>query len=165
MYVCVLCVCMSCIILCSFVLIKPYHWILFIYLLAALGLGCYVWAFSNYGEWRLLSHCSVQASHCCSFSCCGAQALGTGLQQLQLMGSRVWAQQLQDTRACLLRSMWKLPRPGIKPMSPALAGRFLPTGPSGKSLTLDFNCSTQSLYIYHSYLHILLEIFYLNLSF
>ena len=80
MYVCVLCVCMSCIILCSFVLIKPYHWILFIYLLAALGLGCYVWAFSNYGEWRLLSHCSVQASHCGSFSCCGAQALGTGLQ-------------------------------------------------------------------------------------
>ena len=28
---CVLCVCMSCIILCSFVLIKPYGWIFFIY--------------------------------------------------------------------------------------------------------------------------------------
>ena len=31
MYVCVLCVCMSCILLCSFVLIKPYGWIFFIY--------------------------------------------------------------------------------------------------------------------------------------
>ena len=30
--------------------------------------------------------------------------------------------------------MWDLPRPGIKAMSPALAGRFLTTGPSGKSL-------------------------------
>ena len=32
--------------------------------------------------------------------------------------------------------MWDLPRPGIKPMSPALAGRFPITGPIGKSLSL-----------------------------
>ena len=32
--------------------------------------------------------------------------------------------------------MWSLPRPGIKPVSPALAGRFLTTGPPGKSLLL-----------------------------
>ena len=30
-------------------------------------------------------------------------------------------------------SMWDLPGPGIKPVSPALAGRFLTTGPPGKS--------------------------------
>ena len=32
--------------------------------------------------------------------------------------------------------MWDLPRPGIEPMSPALAGRFLTTVPPGKSLYL-----------------------------
>ena len=30
--------------------------------------------------------------------------------------------------------MWNLPEPGVEPMSPALAGRFLTTGPPGKSL-------------------------------
>ena len=30
--------------------------------------------------------------------------------------------------------MWDLPRPGLEPMSPALAGRFLTTAPLGKSL-------------------------------
>ena len=30
-------------------------------------------------------------------------------------------------------SMWDLPRPGIKPMPPALAGGFFTTGPPGKS--------------------------------
>ena len=32
-----------------------------------------------------------------------------------------------------VHSMWNLPRPGIKPTSPALAGRFLSTGPPKKS--------------------------------
>ena len=39
-------------------------------------------------------------------------------------------------RAQLLHSMWDLPGPGIKPMSPALAGRFFTTEPSGKPLSL-----------------------------
>ena len=30
--------------------------------------------------------------------------------------------------------MWDLPGPGIEPVSPALAGGFLTTGPLGKSL-------------------------------
>ena len=29
--------------------------------------------------------------------------------------------------------MWSLPGPGIEPMSPALAGGFLTSGPAGKS--------------------------------
>ena len=29
--------------------------------------------------------------------------------------------------------MWDLPRPGLEPMSPALAGGFLTTAPPGKS--------------------------------
>ena len=30
--------------------------------------------------------------------------------------------------------MWDLPRPGLEPVSPALAGRFLTTAPPGKPL-------------------------------
>ena len=36
----------------------------------------------------------------------------------------------------LSHGMWNLPGPGIKPMSPALAGRLLATVPPGKSLLL-----------------------------
>ena len=35
-------------------------------------------------------------------------------------------------RAQLLRGMWDLPRPGLEPMSPALAGRLSTTAPPGK---------------------------------
>ena len=37
------------------------------------------------------------------------------------------------TRAQALHSMWDLPGPGLKAMSPALAGGFLITAPPGKS--------------------------------
>ena len=51
----------------------------------------------------------VLASHCSGFSC-------------------------GDPWAWLLHSMWNLPRPGIEPVSSALAGGFLATGPPGKYL-------------------------------
>ena len=35
-------------------------------------------------------------------------------------------------RAQPLRGMWDLPRPGLKPVSPALAGRLSTTAPPGK---------------------------------
>ena len=34
--------------------------------------------------------------------------------------------------------MWDLPRPGLEPVAPALAGGFLTTAPPGKSLGLSF---------------------------
>ena len=37
------------------------------------------------------------------------------------------------TRAQFLCGMWYLPRTGIEPVSPALAGGFLSTAPPGKS--------------------------------
>ena len=37
------------------------------------------------------------------------------------------------SRAQLLHGMWDLPRPGLEPVSPALAGGFLTTAPPGKS--------------------------------
>ena len=36
------------------------------------------------------------------------------------------------SRAQLLRGMWDLPRPGLEPVPPALAGRFSTTAPPGK---------------------------------
>ena len=35
--------------------------------------------------------------------------------------------------------MWDLPRPGLEPVSPALAGRFSTTAPPGKPLNLYLN--------------------------
>ena len=39
------------------------------------------------------------------------------------------------SRAQLLRGMWDPPRPGLEPVSPALAGRFSTTAPPGKPHT------------------------------
>ena len=46
------------------------------------------------------------------------------LQMRRLNNCGSWAQ--------LLRGMWDLPRPGLEPVSPALAGRFSTTVPPGK---------------------------------
>ena len=53
---------------------------------------------------------------------------------------------LQDL-ANTLCGMWNLPRPGIKLLPPALAGRFLITGPPGKSDSI-FLCILFYLFIY-----------------
>ena len=37
-----------------------------------------------------------------------------------------------SSRAQLLHDMWDLPRPGLEPVSPELAGRFSTTAPPGK---------------------------------
>ena len=42
-------------------------------------------------------------------------------------------------RAQLLRGMWDLPRPGLEPVSSALAGRFSTTAPPGKPRKHIFN--------------------------
>ena len=50
------------------------------------------------------------------------------------------------SRAELLRSMWDLPRPGLEPVSPALAGRFSTTAPPGKPLIIMyFKCWSSQL--------------------
>ena len=57
----------------------------------------------------------------CELSSCVSQAL-----ERRLSSCDSWVQ--------LLRAMWDLPRPGLEPVSPALADRFLTTMPPGKSL-------------------------------
>ena len=55
-------------------------------------------------------------------------------------GHRLQTRRLSScgSRAQLLHGMWDLPRPGLEPMSPALAGRFSTTAPAGKPLLGDF---------------------------
>ena len=47
---------------------------------------------------------------------------------------RLQTRRLSDcgSRAQVLRGMWDLPKPGLEPMSLALAGRFSTTAPPGK---------------------------------
>ena len=71
-------------------------------------------------------------------------------QALGLAGFRSYGAQAReprlsrcDTQARLLPGMWDLPRPGIKPISPALAGGFFTTEPPRKpwDLFLKFTLS------------------------
>ena len=101
---------------------------LFIYLLilAALGPHCCLRAFSRCGKQGPLSSCGSRPSHCGGFSCYVAWSLE---HRLGSCGSRAW----------LPSGMWDLPRAGTQPVSPTLAGRFLITGPLGKSKAPSFN--------------------------
>ena len=88
---------------------------------------------------RATLRCRVRASHCGGFSCCRAQALGAWAsvvvaRGLSSCGSRALECRLSScgARAQLLHGTWDLPGPGLKPVSPALAGGFLTTAPQGK---------------------------------
>ena len=83
--------------------------------------------------------CGAQVSHCSGFSCYGAQSLGVRAsvvvaRGLSSCGSRALEHRFSScgARAQVLRGMWDLSRPGLEPVSPALAGRFLTTAPPGK---------------------------------
>ena len=87
--------------------------------MAVLGLCFCARAFSSCGKWGPLF-----------IAVCGPLTIASSLvaehrlhtRRLSNCGS--WAQ--------LLHSTWDLPRPGLEPVSPALAGRFLTTVPPGK---------------------------------
>ena len=82
-------------------------------------------------RWLLFLH-SAGSRHTV-FSSCSILA-----QQLQLSGSSTRAQQLWP-QAELVLGMWNLPGPGIKPVSPALAGRFPYPAPPGNPLNSFLN--------------------------
>ena len=92
---------------------------LFVYLfLTAQGLRCCSGVFSS----------CARASHCSSFSCCGAWALEcAGFSSC-------------GAGACLLHGTWHLPPPGFEPVFPALAGRFLTTETTKEVPFLVFGC-------------------------
>ena len=87
--------------------------------MAVLGFHFCVRAFSSCGKWGplfiavrrpLTIAASLVAEH--------------RLQTCRLSNCGSWAQ--------LPRGMWDLPRPGLEPVSPALAGRFSTAAPPGK---------------------------------
>ena len=68
---------------------------------------------------------------------------------LTIAASHVVEHRLQTRRlsscgsgAQLLRGMWDPPRPGLEPVSPALAGRFSTTAPPGKPLNYLFRINS-----------------------
>ena len=88
--------------------------------------------------------CGAWASHCSGFSCCGAWALGARASVvvacgLSSCGSRALEHRLSSCGAWaqLLCGMWDFPGPGLEPMSPAMAGRFLITAPPRKPQILN----------------------------
>ena len=121
--------------------------------LAVLGLRCFTYAFSSCGRWGLLfvvvrepliitvtslvAEYRLQAHRLHQLwprglvvGTCGPQCAQTQIvvpHSLSSCGLRALECWLRGTKAQLLHSMWNLPRPGIQPMSPVVAGRFLST--------------------------------------
>ena len=107
--------------------------------MAVLGLRCCMRDFSGCGRAGATLHCRAQASHCRSFSCfrawtLGAQASVVVARGLSSCGTRALERRLSSCGAWaeLLRGMWDLPGPGLKPVSPELAGGLPITAPPGK---------------------------------
>ena len=59
-----------------------------------------------------------------------------GLQVHRLSSCGTWTQ--------LLQGMWDLPRTGLEPVSPTLAGRFLTTAPPGKPTSIFLSVTSRS---------------------
>ena len=95
-----------------------FYFILFIYLWLC-------WVFVSV---RGLSLVAASGGH--SSSPC----VGLSLSRPLVAEHRLQTRRLSNcgSRAQLLRGMWDLPRPGLEPVSPALAGRFSTTAPPGK---------------------------------
>ena len=87
--------------------------------MAVLGLRFYVRAFSSCGN-RGPLFIAVRGP----LTVAGSLVVEHRLQMRRLSNC--------GSRAQLLCGMWDLPRPGHEPVSPALAGRFSTTAPSGK---------------------------------
>ena len=87
--------------------------------MAVLGLRFCARAFSSCGKWGPL-FIAVRGPLTIVASLVAEHRLQT--RRLSNCGSRAQS----------LRGMWDLPRPGLKPVSPALAGRFPTTAPPGK---------------------------------
>ena len=87
--------------------------------MAVLGLRFCARAFSSCGKWEPLF-----------IVVCGPLTIMTSL----VAEHRLQTRRLSNcgSQAQLLRGMWDLTRPGLEPVSPALAGRFSTTVPPGK---------------------------------
>ena len=87
--------------------------------MAVLGLRFCARAFSSCGKWGPLF-----IEVCRPLTVAASPVAEHRLQMRRLSSC--------GSQAQLLRGMWDLPRPGLEPMSPELAGRFSTAAPPGK---------------------------------
>ena len=92
----------------------------FLFIFSCAGSSLLRASFFSCGEREATPHCGGWASHCGGFSCCRAQALGRQASVAVAYGLSCSS------------TLGNLPGPGIKPVSPTLAGGFLTTGPQEK---------------------------------
>ena len=85
-----------------------------------LGLHCYAWAFSSWGEWGLFFLVVVR------FLIAVTSLVADRAQALGVQASAVVAHGLSCSSMC------DCPRPRIEPVSPALQGKLLSPGPPAK---------------------------------
>ena len=117
-----------------FLMIFLSAYVLFIYVCM------YVWLCWVFVSVQGLSLVVASGGH--SSSRCGghssSRCVGLSLSRPLVAEHRLQTHRLSNcgSRAELLRGMWDLPRPGLEPASPALAGRFSTTAPPGKPCSI-----------------------------
>ena len=100
----------------------------------------YFWLCWVFVSVRGLSLVAASGGHS-SLRCAGLSLLRPPVVEHKLQTRRLSS---CGSRAHLLRGMWDLPRPGLEPVSPALAGRFSTTAPPGKPSGWFFNTKLPS---------------------
>ena len=100
----------------------------FLIFLKILLIYLFLWLCWVFISVRALSLVAASGDHSSS------RCVGLSLSRPLVAGHRLQTHRLSScsSRAQLLCGMWDLPRPGLEPMSPALAGRFSTTAPPGK---------------------------------
>ena len=114
--------------------------LLFYLFMAVLGLHFCARAFSSCGKWGPL-FIAVHGPLTIAASLVAQHRLQT--RRLSNYGSQ----------AQLLRGMWDLPRPGLEPFSPELAGRFSTTVPPGKPSFFFYGWVVFTVYMYIFSIH------------
>ena len=97
-----------------------------------------MWTFSGCGKQGPLFSCSVR-------SVSSREEVASLAAEQRLQGAQASVAAAHRFRGCSAQArlpcgMWNLPRSGIEPMSLALGGGFLTTGPPGKPSTPSFLC-------------------------
>ena len=104
----------------------------------------YLWLCWVFVSVRGLSLVAASGGHSSS------RCAGLSLSRTLVAEHRLQTRRLSScgSQTQLLRGMWDLPRPGLEPVSPALAGRFSTTAPPGKPPKLFFTLFQLYLNIY-----------------
>ena len=115
--------CFFCLFVCFFIATL----FLYFFIFGCVGSSVPARAFSSYGKWGPLF---IAVQGLLFIAVRGPLTIAAP----PVVGHRLQTRRLSScgSRAQLLRGKWDLPRPGLEPVSPALAGRFSTTAPPGK---------------------------------